>query len=317
MPAKRIFKVNDFLALLRKGTFSTTGSIARTLKCNRGTALKYLKELKAKKQVLDTRISNTVNLWQLTYFGNQILYGDCAETLKGVESESVDLIVTDPPYGHSFMNIAWDRAIPSLEALKECCRVLKSGSLAFFTFSPRQDLMARMITLLQDADFKTGFTSIYWTYLTGFAKISDTSKLLNKRAGAEREVIGKSKAQPCHTNNQRKESKLDCRDADILQARLDRIKENGGIDIMLPATEEAKKFDGAYNGFNLKPATECVLVCMKPLSKKSYLDQTLDNGHGISWLNDCKIPWAFDDDMWQARDGVVMKVPLQKYLLRI
>jgi len=99
MPAKRIFKVNDFLALLRKGTFSTTGSIVRTLKCNRGTALKYLKELKAKKQVLDTRISNTVNLWQLTHFGNQILYGDCAETLKGVESESVDLIVTDPPYG--------------------------------------------------------------------------------------------------------------------------------------------------------------------------------------------------------------------------
>lgn len=65
MSAKRIFNLKDFLALLRKGTFSTTGSIARTLKCNRGTALKYLKELKAKKQVLETRISNTVNLWRL------------------------------------------------------------------------------------------------------------------------------------------------------------------------------------------------------------------------------------------------------------
>ena len=65
MPAKRIFKVNDFLALLRKGTFSTTGSIARTLKCNRGTALKYLRELKAKKLIIETRISNKVNLWRL------------------------------------------------------------------------------------------------------------------------------------------------------------------------------------------------------------------------------------------------------------
>jgi len=80
--------------------------------------------------------------------------------------------------------------------------------------------------------------------------------------GAVREVVGKSTAQPCHTNNQRKESELGCRDGEILQARLDRIKENGGLDITLPATPEAQKFAGAHNGFNLKPATECVLdVC--------------------------------------------------------
>jgi len=163
-----------------------------------------------------------------------------------------------------------------------------------------------MITLLQDAGFKTGFTSIYWTYLTGFAKISDTSKLIDKRMGAVREVIGKSTAQPCHTNNHIKEVELGCRDADILQARLDRIKENGGLDITIPATPEAQKFDGAYNGFNLKPATEVILVAMKSLSAKSYTEQALKNGHGISWLRDCKIPWASEKDMWQARDNVVM-----------
>ena len=184
--------------------------------------------------------------------------------------------------------------------------MLKFGSLAFFTFTPRQDLMARMITLLQDAGFKTGFTSIYWTYLTGFAKISDTCKLLDKRAGAEIEIIGKSTAQPCHMNNHIKESKLGYRDAEIMQQRHDRIKENGGLDITIPATPEAQKFDGAYNGFNLKPATEVILVVMKSLSAKSYTEQALKNGHGISWLKDCKIPWSSGSDMWKARDNVVM-----------
>ena len=311
MSAKRNFNSNDILSVLKTGNFST-GEIARKIRCDRATALKYLRELKAQKHVVETRISTNLNLWRLTRSENQIMMGDCEETLKSIADESVDLIVTDPPYGYSFMNLSWDSALPSIEALKECYRVLKSGSLAFFTFSPRQDILARMITLLQDAGFKTGFTSIYWTYLTGFPKISDTSKLIDKRMGAVREVIGKSTAQPCHTNNHIKEVQLGCRDADILQARLDKIKENGGLDITTPATEEAKKFSGAHNGFNLKPATECVLVCMRPLSEKTYLDQALKNGKGVSWLTDCKIPWASDDDMWQARDGVVMNTEGRK-----
>ena len=63
MPAKRIFKFEDFLAMLRIPL--STGKIARKLRCNRGTALKYLKELKAKKQVLETRISTNLNVWKL------------------------------------------------------------------------------------------------------------------------------------------------------------------------------------------------------------------------------------------------------------
>ena len=63
MPAKRMFNVKDFLELLHIPL--STGEIARKICCNRGTALKYLKELKTKKQVLETRISNTLNLWKL------------------------------------------------------------------------------------------------------------------------------------------------------------------------------------------------------------------------------------------------------------
>ena len=55
MPAKRMFNVKDFLELLHIPL--STGEIARKLRCNRDTALKYPKELKAKKQVMETCIS--------------------------------------------------------------------------------------------------------------------------------------------------------------------------------------------------------------------------------------------------------------------
>jgi predicted methyltransferase len=134
MPAKRIFNVKDFLALLH--TPLSTGDIARRIHCNRGTALKYLKELKAKKQIMETRVSNTLNVWKLTLFGNPIMIGDCAQTLKQLPDESIDLIVCDPLYGYRFMNLDWDKALPSLESLKECCRVLKAGAFAMFMCTP-------------------------------------------------------------------------------------------------------------------------------------------------------------------------------------
>jgi len=56
------------------------------------------------------------------------------------------------------------------------------------------------------------------------------------------------------------------------------------------ATNLAKKLDGSYAGFQPKPAVEVILVCMKPLSEKSYTEQAMSNGKGITWLDDCRIP---------------------------
>jgi DNA modification methylase len=251
MPAKRIFKVDNFLALLHVSSLST-GDIARKLRCNRGTALKYLKELKARKQVIETRISNTLNLWKLTLFGNPILIGDCAQTLKQLPDESVDLIVTDPPYGYRFMNLDWDRALPSLEALKECCRVLKPGAFAYFMCSSRTDLIWRMGERLEKAGFVTAFSNIAWCFTTGLPKSANIAKLLNKRA----------------------ENTSD--------------------------TPEANKLEGSFGGHQLKPAMETILVVMRPLSEKTYIDQAMKNRHGISWLEDCRIPYASDSEKWKG-----------------
>lgn len=107
---------------------------------------------------------------------NEIVCGDVFEVLKGFPDESVDLVVTDPPYGYSFMGKNWDRAVPSVEVWKECLRVLKSGAFAFVMSSPRQDVLSQMIVRLGIAGFDMGFSSIYWTY----ACLSEDTEVLTE-----------------------------------------------------------------------------------------------------------------------------------------
>ena len=62
-----------------------------------------------------------------------LMQGDCIEKMKEMDDNSVDSIVTDPPYGLGFMGKKWDALPPSLEVFEECLRVLKPGGhlLAF------------------------------------------------------------------------------------------------------------------------------------------------------------------------------------------
>ena len=99
-----------------------------------------------------------------------LLHGDSLQVLKDINNESIDLIVTDPPYGIEFMGKDWDKALPSIDIWKECFRVLKTGKLAFVMCSPRQDVLSRMIISLEDSGFRTNYTSIYHSYASGFPK---------------------------------------------------------------------------------------------------------------------------------------------------
>ena len=58
---------------------------------------------------------------------NKIIHGDCLEVMKTMEDNCVDSVVTDPPYGISFMGKKWDYDVPSVEVWKEVLRVLKPG----------------------------------------------------------------------------------------------------------------------------------------------------------------------------------------------
>jgi DNA modification methylase len=55
--------------------------------------------------------------------------GDCLEVLKTIPDNSIDSVVTDSPYGLSFMGKKWDYDVPSVEVWTECLRVLKPGGV--------------------------------------------------------------------------------------------------------------------------------------------------------------------------------------------
>ena len=57
-----------------------------------------------------------------------IKHGDCREVMAGMQAESVDAIVTDPPYGLSFMGKGWDHGVPGVPFWKEALRVAKPGA---------------------------------------------------------------------------------------------------------------------------------------------------------------------------------------------
>jgi 16S rRNA G966 N2-methylase RsmD len=213
---------------------------------------------------------------------NEILHGDCLDELKKLNDDSVDLVCTDPPYGYSFMGKNWDKAVPSVEVWKECLRVLKPGAFAFVMSAPRQDVLSQMIVRIGEAGFDTDFTSIYWTYASGFPKAANIGKMVDKRAGATRPVVRTSRQ--LIKNSMRE-----------MEGRADRLPDT--FDYTAPATDAAKKLDGSYGGFQPKPAVEVIIVAMKPLSEKTYVDQALKNGKGITWLDDCRVPTSSDDDI--------------------
>lgn len=96
-----------------------------------------------------------------------IYVGDCLEVIRGLSDASVDSIVTDPPYGLSFMGKRWDHDVPSTEIWAECLRVLKPGGhLLAFAGTRTQH---RMAVRIEDAGFEIR-DMIAWVYGSGFPK---------------------------------------------------------------------------------------------------------------------------------------------------
>ena len=97
----------------------------------------------------------------------RLFEGDCLSVLKALPDDSVDSIVTDPPYGLSFMGKKWDYDVPSVEIWRECLRVLKPGGhLLAFAGSRTYH---RLVVNVEDAGFEIR-DQIMWVYGSGFPK---------------------------------------------------------------------------------------------------------------------------------------------------
>jgi site-specific DNA-methyltransferase (adenine-specific) len=174
----------------------------------------------------------------------------------------------------------WDKVVIPSSTWKECLRVLKPGAFAFIMSAPRQDVLSKMICNLQEAVFKTDFSSIYWSYATGFPKPINISKTIDKRKGLKGKIIGKGQSGSPETHK-----------SSYQMSQQENNTFGGEFDIIKPESEEAKQFDGSFGGFQPKPAVEIIIVCMKPLSEKTYVAQALNNGKGVTWLENCRMPY--------------------------
>ena len=112
----------------------------------------------------------------------KLIHGDCLDKLKELEDNSVDSIVTDPPYGLSFMGKKWDYDVPSVDIWIECLRVLKSGGhLLAFAGSRTYH---RMAVRIEDAGFEIR-DQIMWIYGSGFPKSMNIGLQLDKKLGMD------------------------------------------------------------------------------------------------------------------------------------
>jgi len=97
----------------------------------------------------------------------ELIFGDCLHVMRDMADESIDSIVTDPPYGLKFMGKAWDYDIPSVDIWRQCLRVLKPGGhLLSFAGTRTQH---RMASRIEDAGFDIR-DMIGWVYGQGFPK---------------------------------------------------------------------------------------------------------------------------------------------------
>lgn len=110
----------------------------------------------------------------------KLMLGDNIESLKKLPDNSIDSIVTDPPYGLSFMNKKWDYDVPSIDFWKEVYRVLKPGGHVLSFGGTRT--YHRMVVNIEDAGFEIR-DQIQWLYGSGFPKSHNIGKAVDKFGG--------------------------------------------------------------------------------------------------------------------------------------
>ena len=201
----------------------------------------------------------------------KLLNGDCLEQMKQLPDNSVDSIVSDPPYGISFMAKKWDYDVPKVEVWKEAMRVLKHGGHALIACGTRTQ--HRMVVNIEDAGFEIRDV-VSWIYGSGFPKSQNISKAIDKAAGAEREVVEWKKSGGGRTT---------------AANPMDRNagKTNSHDPVTAPATKAAQQWDGW--GTALKPACEFFTLCRKPLSEKTVAANVLKWGTGGINIDGCRV----------------------------
>lgn len=240
--------------------------------------------------------------------GWRVINADCIEALRALPDNSIDAIVSDPPYGLEFMGKDWDapwKATGEVVAdpadvggfqdgnggnpfsrsririgvgqgfqqwceqwARECYRVLKPGGYIAAFGGTRT--YHRLACAVEDVGFEIR-DSLHWIYGSGFPKSLNVSKAVDDKLGATREVVGPS---PYNARRPNPPSSELCAQA------------GWPSDITVPATPEATRWDGW--GTALKPSHEPIVLARKPLIG-TVAANVLEHGTGGLNIDGCRV----------------------------
>jgi site-specific DNA-methyltransferase (adenine-specific) len=213
--------------------------------------------------------------------GVELLHGDCRELIKAMPDNSVDSIVTDPPYELGFMGKAWDSSGVAYDSAlwAECLRVLKPGGHLLAFGGSRT--YHRLGCAIEDAGFEIR-DQIMWVYGSGFPKSHNVSKAIDKAAGVS------FTAEPASGVGFMNDTD------DGYNTTLNRLTRSG------ETTPEAQQWEGW--GTALKPAHEPIVMARKPFAG-SVAGNVLAWGTGAINIDGTRVP--SDDGFEKAWDKPV------------
>lgn len=194
--------------------------------------------------------------------------GDCRDVLDDYPDNTFTSVVTDPPYGISFMSKGWDKDVPGSEYWERVLRVAKPGA-SMLCFAGTRTLH-RMGTAIEESGWVIR-DCIMWVYGSGFPKSHNISKAVDKVKGAKfrsepAKGVGFMNTNDDGWNNTRN--------------RLVMVSEKSA---------DGKLWDGY--GTALKPAWEPVILAMKPLDG-SFSSNALNHGVGGLNIDGCRVGYG-------------------------
>jgi len=173
-----------------------------------------------------------------------VFHGSNLDVLPTLPDNSVDAIVTDPPYELGFMGKSWDSSgiAYSVELWQECLRVLKPGGHLLAFGGSRT--WHRIAVAIEDAGFDVR-DSIAWLYGSGFPKSHNVANAIDKLMGASNRGHAISSGNKYHPTT-------------------GEPRANGEV---LPKYESRTAESEGWAGWGtaLKPAFEPIVVARKPL----------------------------------------------------
>lgn len=215
---------------------------------------------------------------------NYTIYeGKMQDVLSQLELNSIDSIVTDPPYELNFMGKGWDNSGVAFQkdTWKHCYDVLKPGGYLLAFGGSRT--FHRIACAIEDAGFEIRDT-IMWIYGSGFPKSMNIGLAIDKKNGVESIDTGivSSNARP----NSDKSNTL---------------YESGTVGKDFNIKIATNEWQGW--GTTLKPAFEPIIIARKPF-KGSLIDNVIEHGVGGMNIDECRVEYGKETDKRIGTDAV-------------